>query len=557
MKKEHGLLPRRVEGLSESRWILMDYLDVIVHIFTPEAREFYRLEQLWGEAPKRTSSSARRDRTRKGRPWAALSLSGASRARTGDLVTASHALSQLSYSPTGLERLRTLIANSSIAGVPVRIARRLPTLVPRRPPSGLGARHDRRLLSSVAACPRYTAANAFDRAQRGRASGANLRAQWPSIVTSRTRSNANGRRSGRASAPGKSPNDDDGTPRSYVLEMLPYPSGEPHMGHLKNYSVGDAVAHFRRRNGMRVLHPMGYDAFGLPAENNAIKTGEHPRKATEDSIASFQRQFRSWGISIDWSREFGTHEPRYYRWTQWIFLKLFERGLAYRKEAAVNWCPKDATVLANEQVIDGHCERCGTAGRAAPARAVVLPHHRLRRPPARRSRDDRLAAPRQDDAAQLDRPLRRRRGHVLRARRLGVDYSVFTTRPDTLFGATFFVMAPEHPDVLRLAAGTEHEQAVREYVNHVLTESREDRADTERTKTGVPLGRTVINPVNGERDPDVRRRLRADGVRHRRDHGRPRPRRARLRLRHAVRPADPPRRRTAATSCPTAATARW
>ena len=160
-------------------------------------------------------------------------------------------------------------------------------------------------------------------------------------------------RSGSASAPGRSPNDDDGTPRSYVLEMLPYPSGEPHMGHLKNYSVGDAVAHFRRRNGMRVLHPMGYDAFGLPAENNAIKTGEHPRKATEDSIASFQRQFRSWGISIDWSREFGTHEPRYYRWTQWIFLKLFERGLAYRKEAAVNWCPKDATVLANEQVIDG------------------------------------------------------------------------------------------------------------------------------------------------------------------------------------------------------------
>ena len=156
------------------------------------------------------------------------------------------------------------------------------------------------------------------------------------------------------------PNDDDGTPRSYVLEMLPYPSGEPHMGHLKNYSVGDAVAHFRRRNGMRVLHPMGYDAFGLPAENNAIKTGKHPREATEESIASFQRQFRSWGISIDWSREFGTHEPRYYRWTQWIFLKLFERGLAYRKEAAVNWCPKDATVLANEQVIDGHCERCGT-----------------------------------------------------------------------------------------------------------------------------------------------------------------------------------------------------
>ena len=149
-------------------------------------------------------------------------------------------------------------------------------------------------------------------------------------------------------------------PTSYVLEMLPYPSGEPHIGHLKNYAVGDAVAHFQRRTGRRVLHPMGYDAFGLPAENHAIKTGEHPRESTAKSIEAFQEGMRSWGISIDWSREFGTHEPRYYRWTQWIFLQLFERGLAYRKEAAVNWCPKDATVLANEQVIDGRCERCGT-----------------------------------------------------------------------------------------------------------------------------------------------------------------------------------------------------
>ena len=260
------------------------------------------------------------------------------------------------------------------------------------------------------------------------------------------------------------------------------------------------VAHFRRRNGMRVLHPMGYDAFGLPAENNAIKTGQHPRTATDASIASFQRQFRSWGISIDWSREFGTHEPRYYRWTQWIFLKLFERGLAYRKEAAVNWCPKDATVLANEQVIDGHCERCGTA---VELRQLEQWFFRIT------DYADRLL----DDLETIDWP-----HHVKTMQRnwigrsegaevtfsspeAGVDYSVFTTRPDTLFGATFFVMAPEHPDVLRLAAGTEHEQAVRDYVNHVLTESREDRADTERTKTGVPLGRTVVNPVNGERIP--------------------------------------------------------
>ena len=154
--------------------------------------------------------------------------------------------------------------------------------------------------------------------------------------------------------------DVEGKPKYYVLEMLPYPSGEPHMGHLKNYAVGDAVAHFRRRNGYRVLHPMGYDAFGLPAENHAIKTGEHPRDSTAKSIEQFQTQLRRLGFSIDWSREFATCDPRYYRWTQWLFLRFLERGLAYRKEAAVNWCPKDATVLANEQVIDGRCERCGT-----------------------------------------------------------------------------------------------------------------------------------------------------------------------------------------------------
>ncbi|MDQ3721590.1 MAG: class I tRNA ligase family protein, partial [Actinomycetota bacterium] len=148
-------------------------------------------------------------------------------------------------------------------------------------------------------------------------------------------------------------------PTSYVLEMLPYPSGEPHIGHLKVYSVGDAVAHFHRRTGRRVLHPMGYDAFGLPAENHAIKTGQHPRDSTGAAIEEFQRQFRRWGVSIDWTREFGTHEPRVYRWTQWIFLQLFKHGLAYQKQAAVNWDPVEETVLANEQVVDGRGERSG------------------------------------------------------------------------------------------------------------------------------------------------------------------------------------------------------
>jgi len=293
---------------------------------------------------------------------------------------------------------------------------------------------------------------------------------------------------------------DASAPKSYVLEMLPYPSGEPHMGHLKNYSVGDAVAHFHRRTGRRVLHPMGYDAFGLPAENHAIKTGEHPRESTAASIEQFQRQFREWGISIDWSREFATSDPRYYRWTQWLFLRFLERGLAYRKEAAVNWCPKDATVLANEQVIDGRCERCGT-----PVEARQLEQWFFRIT----DYADRLL----DDLSTIDWP-----EHVVTMQRnwigrsegaevtftceeLGVDYPVFTTRPDTLFGATFFVMAPEHPDVLRLAAGTEHEQAVREYVNRSLTEDRTERGAAEREKTGVPLGRTVVNPVNGERIP--------------------------------------------------------
>ena len=209
---------------------------------------------------------------------------------------------------------------------------------------------------------------------------------------------------------------------------------------------------------------------------------------------------------------------------------MYERGLAYRREAAVNWCPKDATVLANEQVIDGRCERCGT-----PVEARQLEQWFFRIT----DYADRLL----DDLDTIEWP-----EHVKTMQRnwigrsygaevtfhcpeLGIDYPVFTTRPDTLFGATFFVMAPEHPDVFRLAAGTEHEAEVHEYVNRAISESSEERSDTERTKTGVPLGRTRHQPRQRRADPDVRRRLRADGVRHRRDHGRPGPRRARLRVR--------------------------
>jgi leucyl-tRNA synthetase len=291
-------------------------------------------------------------------------------------------------------------------------------------------------------------------------------------------------------------NQPDERPKSYVLEMLPYPSGEPHIGHLKVYSVGDAIAHFRRRNGYRVLHPLGYDAFGLPAENHAIQTGQHPRESTNASIAEFQRQFRDWGISIDWSREFGTHEPGYYRWTQWIFLKLYERGLAYRKEATVNWCPKDQTVLANEQVIDGRCERCGTP---VEARSLEQWFFRITEYADRLLEDLRTIDWPRHVVTMQENWIGRSEGAevIFRCEELGTDYPVFTTRPDTLFGATFFVMAPEHPDVLRMNDSPE----VREYVRRSLAESAEERGAEARDKTGVPLGRTVTNPVTGEEIP--------------------------------------------------------
>jgi leucyl-tRNA synthetase len=290
-------------------------------------------------------------------------------------------------------------------------------------------------------------------------------------------------------------------PSAYVLEMLPYPSGEPHVGHLKCYAVGDAIAHFRRRHGFEVIHPMGYDAFGLPAENNAIKTGEPPREATERSIDSFRHQFREWGISIDWSRELGTHTPEYYRWTQWIFLRLLERGLAYRDEAPVQWCPKDATVLANEQVVDGRCERCGTP---VQQRRLEQWFFRITDYAERLLADFDLLESWPEHVVTMQRNwIGRSEGAEVsfRCEELDLDFPVFTTRPDTLFGATFFVLAPEHPELERLIAGTPAEAAVREYVNEVARESVEDRGDEDRPKTGMPLGRSVVNPVNGEEIP--------------------------------------------------------
>jgi leucyl-tRNA synthetase len=288
---------------------------------------------------------------------------------------------------------------------------------------------------------------------------------------------------------------------TYVLEMLPYPSGEIHMGHVLNYTLGDVVTHVRRRSGARVLRPMGYDAFGLPAENAAIREGGHPRVVTERNIAAIQEQMHRLGWAIDWARALSTHEPEYYRWTQWLFLQLYEAGLAYRKEAPVKWCPNDQTVLANEQVIDGHCERCGAE---VEVRNLEQWFFRIT------AYADRLL----EDMALLEswpeRVLTMQRNWIGRSEgaeiifhveEIDVDLPVFTTRPDTLFGATFFVLAPEHPLVPKLVAGTPHEEEVLDYARHAAARSAVERADPERAKEGVFTGRFVTNPVNENRLP--------------------------------------------------------
>jgi leucyl-tRNA synthetase len=287
--------------------------------------------------------------------------------------------------------------------------------------------------------------------------------------------------------------------RTYVLEMLPYPSGELHMGHVKNYTLGDVVAHVRRRRGWRVLRPMGYDAFGLPAENAAIKEGGHPSVVTERNVAAIREQMRRMGWAIDWTREVSTCDPAYYRWTQWIFLRFFERGLAYRKEAPVKWCPNDQTVLANEQVIDGRCERCGAEVEARNLEQWLF-------------KITDYADALLDEMALLeqwpDRVLTMQRNWIGRSHGARVVFSVegsgeelpvFTTRPDTLFGATFFVLAPEHPLLEQLVEGTEQADAVRDYVRHATARSAVEREEKE--KDGVFTGRYAVNPVNGESIP--------------------------------------------------------
>ena len=286
----------------------------------------------------------------------------------------------------------------------------------------------------------------------------------------------------------------------YVLEMLPYPSGELHMGHVKNYTIGDALCHQRRRRGFTVLHPMGYDAFGLPAENAAIREGGHPRDVTTRNIAAIRSQMQRMGWSIDWSRELSTCEPEYYRWTQWIFLQLFERGLAYKKEAAVNWCPDCQTVLANEQVIDGLCERSGTV---VVSKVLSQWYFRITEYAQRLLDDMALLEDWPERVLTMQRNwIGRSEGATVRFHQgdLDRDIPVYTTRPDTLFGATFFIVAPEHPLVPELVAGSEREAAVLDYVRHTSARSEEDRAQ-DKSKSGVDTGRTITNPVTGAEIP--------------------------------------------------------
>jgi len=285
----------------------------------------------------------------------------------------------------------------------------------------------------------------------------------------------------------------------YMLEMLPYPSGDLHMGHVLNYTLGDVLTHFRRRHGLRVLRPMGWDSFGLPAENAAIREGGSPREITERNIANIERQMHRLGWAIDWDRVIAAHDPAYYRWTQWLFLRFFEKGLAYRKEAPVNWCPHDQTVLANEQVIDGRCERCGTVVEARKMEQwffritayadALLEDHALLDWPERTITIQRNWIGRSEGAELL-----------FRISELDEDVAVFTTRPDTVFGATFFVLAPEHPLVDTMVGRSPHGEEIREYVKHALAKRGEVRAAAEE-KTGVDTGLTATNPATGQEIP--------------------------------------------------------
>lgn len=295
-------------------------------------------------------------------------------------------------------------------------------------------------------------------------------------------------------------NDAADKPSYYCLEMFPYPSGNLHMGHVRNYSIGDVVARFKRMRGYNVLHPMGWDAFGLPAENAAIKHGVAPARWTKENIATMKRQFKQLGLSFDWDREVTTCLPDYYRWTQWLFLQFYKAGLAYKKEGRVNWCPSCQTVLANEQVVDGACERCGTE---VHKKALEQWYFRITDYADRLLADLRLLDgwPKKVRTMQENWIGRSEGAMITFKLETGDDIEVYTTRPDTLFGATYLVFAPEHQLVEKLIDGKPEAEAVRAFADRMSHLTDLERTGDTAEKEGLPTGAYAINPINGAKIP--------------------------------------------------------
>ena len=302
--------------------------------------------------------------------------------------------------------------------------------------------------------------------------------------------------------PFKSGRADDERPKKYVLDMFPYPSGDLHMGHAEAYALGDVIARYWIQKGFNVMHPIGWDAFGLPAENAAIKRNEDPRIWTYENIATQKASMRRYACSFDWDRVFNTCDPEYYKWNQWLFTKLHDRGLAYRKDSAVNWCPGCQTVLANEQVVAGLCERCDSA---VTKKKLNQWYFKIT------DYADRLL----DDMSELEgkwpeKVLLMQRNWIGRSQGANVNFviegraepvTIYTTRPDTLYGATFMVVAADSALAAELAAGTPVEAEFKTYLEKIKAASDIDRLATDRPKSGVDLKRFAINPVNGEKLP--------------------------------------------------------
>jgi len=303
-------------------------------------------------------------------------------------------------------------------------------------------------------------------------------------------------------APFKSGIKDDPRPKKYVLDMFPYPSGDLHMGHAEAYALGDVIARYWVQKGFNVMHPIGWDAFGLPAENAAIKRNEDPSVWTYENINTQRASMRRYACSFDWDRVLYTCDPEYYRWNQWIFLKLFERGLAYRKDSAVNWCPDCQTVLANEQVVAGLCERCDNA---VTKKKLNQWYFKIT------DYAERLLVDMEElEGKWPEKVLTMQRNWIGKSSGAEVKFEIegraepvviYTTRPDTLYGATFMVVAVDSELARELVAGTAVESKFNEYFDSVKAASDIDRLSTERPKTGIFLERYAINPVNGERIP--------------------------------------------------------